>query len=279
MTTGSKQKTWSSVFSVTHRSRKPSASARCATRRNSPISIGSGERCGSDMPNSILSFNAIDVSSVAIAPVVNSCCPMPRSSWSFRGAAQRRARNPYSRVRCSWIPGPAFGRPGMTHAGSGDRLNLLDDFHLRAVGALDPAHVAAVVVDFLEDLRAVLLQLRKRAGVIVGLQCDVLDAVTLLVVLGRDDCRNVELQPMQIDLKSAPGHLALQGRAEIVDIKLRRRLGVRGLDVDVPDFHGHARLLRLDAAPIDPGMRHRREAWQPAAANSTAETAPRRRSG
>src|SRR5204862_4374353 len=265
MTIGSKQKTWSSVFSVTHRSRKPSASARCATRRSSPISIGSGERCGSDMPNSILSFNAIDVSSVAIAPVVNSCCPMPRSSWSFRGAAQRRARNPYSRVRCSWIPGPAFGRPGMTHAGSGDRLNLLDDFHLRAVGALDPAHVAAVVVDFLEDLRAVLLQLRKRAGVIVGLQCDVLDAVTLLMVLGRDDYRDIKLQPMQIKLEAAPRHLALQGRAEIVDIKLRRRLGVRGLDMDVSDFHGHARLLRSARSE----MRLRREAWQPEGANST----------
>src|SRR5205814_1841698 len=33
---------------------------------------------------------------------------------SFRGAAQRRARNPFSRGPRSWIPGIAFGDPGMT---------------------------------------------------------------------------------------------------------------------------------------------------------------------
>src|ERR1700761_8118472 len=55
MTTGSKLVTWSSVFSVTQRSRKPCASARWATVRiastsSPPGPIGSGERCGRDRP-------------------------------------------------------------------------------------------------------------------------------------------------------------------------------------------------------------------------------------
>src|SRR5438105_3896595 len=33
---------------------------------------------------------------------------------SFRGRAQRRSRNPFSRGPRSWIPGVAFGDPGMT---------------------------------------------------------------------------------------------------------------------------------------------------------------------
>src|SRR4029077_2330812 len=34
---------------------------------------------------------------------------------SFRGGAQRRARNPWTPAAGIWIPGPAFGRPGMTN--------------------------------------------------------------------------------------------------------------------------------------------------------------------
>jgi len=37
----------------------------------------------------------------------------PLSWMSFRGRAQRGARNPYSRGRCSWVPGLACGDPGM----------------------------------------------------------------------------------------------------------------------------------------------------------------------
>src|SRR5712692_10343356 len=41
----------------------------------------------------------------SIAPLLN------KTRSSFRGAAQRRARNPYSRGLCSWVPGsrPAVG--------------------------------------------------------------------------------------------------------------------------------------------------------------------------
>src|SRR5207248_8728816 len=41
---------------------------------------------------------------------------------SFRGAAPPRARNPYSRGPCSWIPGLTFGDPGMT--GEGEPQNV-----------------------------------------------------------------------------------------------------------------------------------------------------------
>src|SRR5713226_10023913 len=49
-TAGSRENTWSTAFSVTHRSRNPRASARRATSRTAVMSIGSGERCGSDIP-------------------------------------------------------------------------------------------------------------------------------------------------------------------------------------------------------------------------------------
>jgi hypothetical protein len=51
--TGSKELTWSSVFSVTQRSRKPSASALVATARTASMPMVSGDRCGNDMPNGI----------------------------------------------------------------------------------------------------------------------------------------------------------------------------------------------------------------------------------
>src|SRR5262249_22930370 len=51
--------TWSSAFEVTHRSWNPSASARWATRRTVAASRGSGERCGSDIPNAIRSLSAM----------------------------------------------------------------------------------------------------------------------------------------------------------------------------------------------------------------------------
>src|SRR5438445_11814496 len=48
-TAGSKEYTWSTAFSVTHRSRNPRASARWATSRTAVMSIESGERCGRDI--------------------------------------------------------------------------------------------------------------------------------------------------------------------------------------------------------------------------------------
>src|SRR5205823_111221 len=61
--------------------------------------------------------------------------------------------------------------------------------------------------------------------------------------------------------------LVLQRRAKIVHVELRRLLRVVRLDVDVPNFHGHARLLRsacwVAAIPAPPA------AWQHGAMNST----------
>src|SRR4029453_11936933 len=58
----SKQPAWSRVLLVTHRSPNPRASARCATWRTTAASMGSGERCGRDIPSAIWSFRAMRTS-------------------------------------------------------------------------------------------------------------------------------------------------------------------------------------------------------------------------
>jgi hypothetical protein len=64
------------------------------------------------------------------------------------------------------------------------------------------------VVDALfEDLRAVLLKVREGAGVIVGLDRDVLDADMLFVILVGDDGRHVELHAVQVELAAAARRL------------------------------------------------------------------------
>jgi len=70
-------------------------------------------------------------------------------------------------------------------AAGGAVLDLLDQLHLRAVGRGNPAHMAAVVEALFEDLRAVLLEVRQGAGVIVGLDRDVFDVNLLLMGSGR----------------------------------------------------------------------------------------------
>src|SRR6516162_6669358 len=77
-------------------------------------------------------------------------------------------------------------------------LDLLDQLHLRAVGRGNPAHMPTVVDALFDDLRAVLLNVGERAGVIVGLDRDVLDADMLLMVLVGDDRRHVELHAVQV---------------------------------------------------------------------------------
>ena len=47
------------------------------------------------------------------------------------------------------------------------------------------------------------------------------------------------------ELAAAAGNFPLHGRAKIVDVELCDLLRIlSGLDVDVPELHGHARLLR-----------------------------------
>src|SRR4051812_20417086 len=128
--------------------------------------------------------------------------------------------------------------------------------------------MAAVVDQLLEDARAVAAQCCQRAGVVVGLHRDVLDAEMLIMFLRVDYGRDVKLQAVQIELQTAAGDLALHGGAEIVDVELRGLLRVLGLDVDVPDFHGHARLLRIGV--VLASLTRRFEAWQDGIANSTA---------
>ena len=77
---------------------------------------------------------------------------------------------------------PPSGRRG--------RSDLLDQLHLGAVRGFEEADAAAVVGRHLfEDAHAVARSLARVAGVVVGVEGDVLDAVMLLVVLRGDDRR------------------------------------------------------------------------------------------
>src|ERR1700751_4618947 len=136
---------------------------------------------------------------------------------------------------------PAGGSKAAARRLSSD---LLDQLHLRALGRGNPAHMPAVVETLFEDLRAILLNVGERAGVIVGLDRDVLDADMLLMVLVGDDRRHVELHAVQVELAAAAGNFPFHGRAEIVDVELSDLLRIlSSLDVDVPELHGHARFL------------------------------------
>src|SRR5260370_6921036 len=127
------------------------------------------------------------------------------------------------------------------------------------------------VVDALfEDLRAVFLKVREGAGIIVGLDRDVLDADMLLMVLVGDDGRHVELHAVQVELAAAARNFPLHGRAEIVDVELCDLLRIlSGLDVDVPELHCHARFLPLRISPRRAGAAPTAAAWQHDHRNST----------
>src|SRR5690349_4795575 len=109
-------------------------------------------------------------------------------------------------------------------------------------------------------MRAVLLEVREGAGIIVGLDRDVLDADMLLMVLVGVDGRHVELYAVQVELAAAAGSFPLHGRPKIVDVKLCDLLRIlSGLDVDVPESHGHVCLLcprRAAAAPAAAASQH-----------------------
>src|SRR5262245_39603631 len=86
MTIGSKQKTWSRVFSVTHRSRNPRVSARWATRCTTCMSTGSGERCGKTMPKGMVSFRAMRIPPTAEPAYAAEPPPPPAlSRWERAG--------------------------------------------------------------------------------------------------------------------------------------------------------------------------------------------------
>lgn len=68
-----------------------------------------------------------------------------------------------------------------------------------------------------------------------------LDALMLLVILRRDQCRDVERQPVQIHPMPAAGNLGHVGRAEIVDVELHRLLGILGFYTHVLDRKGYDR--------------------------------------
>src|SRR6202045_5287781 len=90
---------------------------------------------------------------------------------------------------------PAVQAPVRQDRGAAPSSDFLDQLHLRARGRGPPAHMPTVVDALFEDLRAVLLKIREGAGVIVGLDRDVLDADMLLMILIGDDGRHVEGLP------------------------------------------------------------------------------------
>jgi len=63
----------------------------------------------------------------------------------------------------------------------------------------------------------------------------------LLVVLAGDQCRDVELQPVQIEAKAAARNFRLHSGAEIVNVELGSLLGITGLYVYMLDGIGHGR--------------------------------------
>src|SRR5258705_10777033 len=82
----------------------------------------------------------------------------------------------------------------------------------------------------------------------------------LLMVLVGDDGRHVELHAVQVELAAAAGNFPLHGRPEIVDVELCDLLRIlSGLDVDLPESHGHACLLcprRAEAARAVAASQH-----------------------
>src|ERR1700719_909166 len=127
-----------------------------------------------------------------------------------------------------------------------------------------------VVEALFEDLRTILLKIREGAGVIVGLDRDMLDADMLLMILVGDDSRHVELHAVQVELAAAAGNFPLHGRAEIVDVELSDLLRIlSGLDVDVPELHGHARFLLPGICPPRAEAAPAAAAWQHEHRNST----------
>jgi len=103
------------------------------------------------------------------------------------------------------------------------------------------------------------VEVREGTGVIVGFDRDVLDADMLLMVLVGDDGRHVELHTVQVELAAAAGNFPLHGRAEIVDVELCDLLRIlSGLDVDVPELHGHvAQVKNGKPALVDAVTQHR----------------------
>ena len=60
---------------------------------------------------------------------------------------------------------------------------------------------------------------------------------------------------MEVELAAAAGSFPLYGRPKIVDVELGDLLWiVSGLDVDVPELHGHTRLLLPAGAPAAPAV-------------------------
>src|SRR5277367_4997174 len=206
------------------------------------------------------------------APITARIAAVWRSGDTCAGRAapaSTGAMSATSIARSCWDPASIACRPGnsnkaarWTHCRPGIPVrapppsDLLDQFHLRAVGCGNPAHMPTVVEALFQDLRAVFLKVREGAGVIVGLDRDVLDADMLLMVLvGVDRC-HVELHAVQVELAAAAGSFPLHGRPEIDDVELCDLLRILfGLDVDVPELHGHASLLRYGFAQDAPRRR------------------------
>src|SRR6266851_4397544 len=123
----SKQPAWSRVLLVTHRSLNPRASARCATWRTTAASMGSGERCGRDIPSAIWSFRAMRAS--------------PAERRVGRGASDGS---------------PPLRRPSIAGAGGGHKPSPPSPLHLQqplGVAAQDLGLVLRRELEFVHPLR------------------------------------------------------------------------------------------------------------------------------
>ena len=178
------------------------------------------------MPSSILSFNTMPFphhrsnSSARRIPLAHALDAGGESGEHFAKIEYRPSKV---------VPSPGSQLHSLSPS-RGDRARVTGGCYTFSMTSIcapsgQPAHIAGRCCKTPRGSWRLLFQLCKRAGVIVGLHRDVLDAVTLFMVLRRDDGRNVELQAHAGRLEAAARHFPLQGRAEIVDIKLRRPLG------------------------------------------------------
>src|SRR4051812_1334156 len=116
------------------------------------MSIRSGERCGNEIPNGILSFRAMR----SFSGLDKS--PPPRPSPHLWGEGERRRLKPLAP-----LAGRGRGPRRQTREGEGKPISdqpshLLDQLHLRAVRGLDESDVAAVADLLQHDVRAVAAQ-------------------------------------------------------------------------------------------------------------------------
>src|SRR5215471_20369899 len=91
-------------------------------------------------------------------------------------------------------------------------LNLLDQLDLRPIRRFEEADSSAGIRigrHLFENAHAIVFEPGHCAGIIVGVERDMLDAIMLLMLLAADQRRNVERQAVQIYAITAAGYLGV----------------------------------------------------------------------